>query len=82
MGTVKDEDVPQKLVDPGADLIILDEGHRLKNEASQSYKILDAMKTRRRIILTGTPLQNRLLERKFCLSYLTQPIIYLYACSL
>ncbi|KAG0718228.1 SMARCAD1 [Chionoecetes opilio] len=42
--------------------IILDEAHMLKNMASQRYENLMKIKALRRILLTGTPLQNNLVE--------------------
>ncbi|ETO15973.1 DNA repair and recombination protein RAD54, partial [Reticulomyxa filosa] len=45
------------------DLIVCDEGHRLKNKAgNQTMDALDAMNTPRKIIITGTPIQNNLSE--------------------
>ncbi|PFX22519.1 DNA repair and recombination protein RAD54-like isoform X3 [Stylophora pistillata] len=43
-------------------LVICDEGHRLKNLESQTYQALDKLKTTRRVLLSGTPIQNDLLE--------------------
>lgn len=44
------------------DLLICDEGHRLKNLENQTYAALSSLKTRRRVLLSGTPIQNDLLE--------------------
>lgn len=43
-------------------LMICDEGHRLKNMENQTYKSLKAVNCKRRIIISGTPIQNDLLE--------------------
>ncbi|CAF0735745.1 unnamed protein product [Adineta ricciae] len=43
-------------------LIICDEGHRLKNAENQTYDALFKLDCRRRVLLSGTPIQNDLLE--------------------
>lgn len=42
--------------------IIFDEAHMLKNMKSSRYQNLIKIKARRRILLTGTPVQNNLVE--------------------
>ncbi|PVD23054.1 hypothetical protein C0Q70_16316 [Pomacea canaliculata] len=43
-------------------LVICDEGHRLKNSENQTYQALANLNAERRILLSGTPIQNDLLE--------------------
>ncbi|GLV36985.1 okra [Carabus blaptoides fortunei] len=43
-------------------LVLCDEGHRLKNCENQTYQALMGLKAKRRILLSGTPIQNDLLE--------------------
>ncbi|CAG9464127.1 unnamed protein product [Pedinophyceae sp. YPF-701] len=48
---------------PGTcDLLICDEAHRLKNPGTQTNRALSAMDCKRRVMLTGTPIQNHLDE--------------------
>lgn len=42
--------------------VVLDEGHRIKNKATHVSSALQALSAEHRLILTGTPLQNNLLE--------------------
>lgn len=38
------------------------QGHRLKNSDNQTYQALNAMNAQRRVLISGTPIQNDLLE--------------------
>jgi len=56
------------------DYTILDEGHRIKNP-SKTTKALHSIPSHNRIILTGTPLQNKLIDLWSLLDYTTQGTI-------
>lgn len=43
-------------------LLLCDEGHRLKNGESQTFTALNGLNVDRRVILSGTPIQNDLTE--------------------
>lgn len=43
-------------------LVLCDEGHRLKNCENQTYKALMGLNAKRRVLLSGTPIQNDLTE--------------------
>ncbi|ODO10107.1 hypothetical protein I350_02335 [Cryptococcus amylolentus CBS 6273] len=43
-------------------LLLADEGHRLKNADTLTFQALTRLKVQRRVILTGTPIQNDLSE--------------------
>ncbi|EEH48816.2 DNA-dependent ATPase RAD54 [Paracoccidioides brasiliensis Pb18] len=43
-------------------LLLCDEGHRLKNGDSQTFTALNSLNVDRRVILSGTPIQNDLSE--------------------
>lgn len=50
--------------------LIIDEAHRLKNEASQFSQTVRLLNTQNRLLLTGTPLQNNLHELWALLNFL------------
>ncbi|XP_061354468.1 protein CHROMATIN REMODELING 25 isoform X2 [Gastrolobium bilobum] len=54
------------------DLLICDEAHRLKNDQTITNKALAALPCKRRILLSGTPLQND-LEEFFAMVNFTNP---------
>jgi hypothetical protein len=54
--------------------LIIDEAHRLKNEASQFANTVRQMNTRNRLLLTGTPLQNNLHELWALLNFILPDI--------
>jgi SNF2 family DNA or RNA helicase len=54
------------------DLVIADEAHRLRNPQSASAKLVKALRTRRLLLLTATPVENR-LDDLFHLVNLVRP---------
>jgi SNF2 family DNA or RNA helicase len=45
--------------------LILDEAQNIKNYESERWKVLVTFNSQRRLLLTGTPLQNNLMELWF-----------------
>lgn len=56
-------------------LLLADEAHRLKNAQNSTYQTLDAINVRRRVLLTGTPVQNDLTEYYSLLSFANPGIL-------
>ena len=52
----------ESLLSPGPQLVVVDEGHLMKNQNGQLARALARISTPSRILLTGTPLQNNLAE--------------------
>ncbi len=44
------------------DLLVVDEAHHLKNPRTQNFALVDAIRRRHTLLLTATPLENRLTE--------------------
>jgi SNF2 family DNA or RNA helicase len=54
------------------DLVIGDEGHRLKSDKRMDTRMVSQIRTSRRLLLTGTPLQNHLQEY-YCMINVVMP---------
>jgi SNF2 family DNA or RNA helicase len=61
-----------ELTAPTWDLVIADEAHRLKNARSASARLARALRTRYMLLLTATPIENRLSDL-FSLVNLVRP---------
>lgn len=59
-------------------MVVCDEGHVIKNRKSTTSRAVNKISSRRRIILTGTPIQNNLKECKCQLNFL----IRLFVCTI
>ena len=51
------------------DILVCDEGHRLKNPNTKQYRTLTSLNAKRRILITGTPIQNNLMELYACVNF-------------
>ena len=56
-------------------LVLCDEGHRLKNSDNQTYAALTKLQCKRRVLLSGTPIQNDLLEYFSLLDFVNPGIL-------
>ena len=57
------------LFQDGPDILVCDEAHIIKNTKAEITQVLKLVKCQRRIALTGSPLQNNLMEY-YCVSFL------------
>ena len=52
-------------------ILVVDEAHRLKNNQSKFFRVLNSYKINHKLLLTGTPLQNNLEELFHLLNFLS-----------
>jgi SNF2 family DNA or RNA helicase len=70
------EEFQYYLLKPGADLVIADEAHTIKNAKSKVSQVLELIDTKRRIALTGSPLQNNLDEYWVMVNWVKRLFLY------
>ena len=58
------------------DYVILDEGHIIKNPATRVTRAMHSLRTRHRLMLTGTPIQNNLMEFWTLVDWATQSQLF------
>nr|GEV58512.1 protein chromatin remodeling 20 isoform X1 [Tanacetum cinerariifolium] len=62
---IKDRNMAKELckaLEDGPDILVCDEAHMIKNTRADTTQALKLVKSQRRIALTGSPLQNNLME--------------------
>lgn len=58
-----------------SDLVVCDEGHRLKNAEIKTAQAVKMIATKKRVILSGTPIQNDLMEFFAMIDYVNPGIL-------
>ncbi|CAN6707670.1 unnamed protein product [Malus baccata var. baccata] len=61
-GALKQAEEWRKIILEFPGLVVFDEGHTPRNDQSRIWKALSDLKTKRRILLSGTPFQNNFQE--------------------
>lgn len=65
----------RELADIEWDHVVLDEAQAIKNSATRASKSVRALRSRHRIALTGTPVENRLAEMRSILDFVNPGIL-------
>jgi len=63
---------PDALIAVKWQYLIVDEGHRLKNRNSRCLEVMNLLRCKRKLVLSGTPLQNHVAELWSMLHFLEQ----------
>lgn len=63
----------------GINAAIFDEGHKLKNPNAQNYKDLIKVDAAWKLIMTGTPIQNNIMEMVSLLNFLCPHVFHHYS---
>lgn len=79
IGYEKLQKVQAELRKTHIDIVIADEGHRLKTEKNKSAQAIRGLNTKRRVILSGTPLQNDLHEFYIMVDFVNPGLLESYA---
>lgn len=61
------------------DIMVCDEGHRLKNNSTNTSVALNRINCKRRVLLTGTPIQNELAEFFALIDFVNPGILGTYS---
>jgi len=64
-----------EVADAGIDLIVCDEAHKLKNDEAATTRCIAGLSAKRRLLISGTPIQNS-LEEFFTLVSLANPGVF------
>lgn len=62
LDTAKRSPNQEELLDMEYDFILIDEAHKLKNHKTKNYQFVRSLKKKYCLLLTATPVQNRLIE--------------------
>ncbi|WP_156290812.1 DEAD/DEAH box helicase [Oceanobacillus salinisoli] len=62
LDTAKRSPHREKILDIEYDFILIDEAHKLKNHKTKNYEFVRSLKKKYCLLLTATPVQNRLIE--------------------
>jgi DNA repair and recombination RAD54-like protein len=64
-----------QVAEAGIDLVVCDEAHKLKNDDAATTRCISALPARRRLLISGTPIQNN-LEEFYTLASVANPGIF------